>query len=140
MDTRADEHAAPTPVAEHGPLAESTAEVPSDIPPLGTPATQDTAVAIARQVAAVKGDARAELVSVTPMTLKQAITELSPGMELFGYDSDEPVFVVRFKGGPFDHVRSIPINRDRADFMTNGLFVVVAASDGDVIGTGGLRY
>ena len=59
---------------------------------------------------------------------------------IHGYDPHEPVFVLRFRGGPFDHARSVPIGRDPADYLSNGLFVVIRASDGDVLGSGALRY
>lgn len=77
---------------------------------------------------------------MTRSTFSDAVNELSPGMEIIGYDPTEPVVVVRFRGGPFDHVRSIPANRDSPEFLTNGLFVVVRASDVGVLGTSGLRY
>lgn len=88
----------------------------------------------------MKGDADPDLVSVTAITFAAALDELSPGTEIFGYDPDEAVFVVRLKGGPFDLVRGVPIGREPADYITNGLFVVIRAGDGDVLGTGGLRY
>lgn len=123
--TLAGESAGPTPTAAHSPAPEGPTGAPDGTWVSGGPVTQDHAVAIARAVAATKGDARAELVSVTTMSLGEALTELSPGVELKGYDLSQPVLVGQLRGGPFDPVHPIPINRNPADFKT--LFVVSAA-------------
>lgn len=136
----ADERGVLTPVAEAHPtvpVLETPVAVDSPVPGA---INEDEAIAIAYRVASLKGDANAVVVAVDTMSLTRAIAELSPGMILPSEDQDEPVFVIRMKGGPFWHARSVPINRNPDDFMTNGLFVVISIASGDVIGTGGIRY
>jgi hypothetical protein len=103
------------------------------------PISEAQAIAIAMEVATMKGDPAARLTSIKVRPLWEAVADLSPGTELYGYPVDMLVFDVRFSGGPFEHARTKPISRAGFDTTTMDLFVVVSVEDGEVIGTGGIR-
>jgi hypothetical protein len=107
--------------------------------PITGPISDDQAREIGLRVASLKGDPNATLTSLEVRSLGEAIRELSPGMELYGYSMDMQVYDVRFSGGPFEHGRSKPISRPDFDTSSNDLFVVISVETGEVIGTGALE-